>query len=105
MVQSLLQKILVFKGGVKPPKSRLLQIPLVSHQGFRGTISRKEYLVPCHLPPRNVVAAAHLSFGKLVGNQHKMMDEFDWDTPPSFTRRAHMHSLLNVHDHLVAVAF
>ena len=38
IVQSLLQKILVFKGGVKPPKSRPLQIPLLSHQGFRGTI-------------------------------------------------------------------
>ena len=30
MAQGLLQKILVFKGGVKPPKSRPLQIPFVS---------------------------------------------------------------------------
>ena len=97
MAQSLLQqKILVFKGGVKPPKSRLLQIPLLSHEGFRGTIktwlrqaviSRKEYFVPFHLPPCNVVAA-HLSLGRLVGNHHKMMDEFDWDTPPSCTCQA-----------------
>ena len=97
MVQSLLQKILEFKGGVKPPKSRPLQIPLLSHNGLRGTIrawlrqaviSRKEYLIPFHLPPCNVVAAAHLSLGKLVGNHHKMMEEFDWDTPPSCTCQA-----------------
>ena len=53
MVQDLLQKILVFEGGVKPLKSRPLQIPLLSHQGFRGTIqtwlrqaviSRKDFL-------------------------------------------------------------
>ena len=72
-----------------PPKSRPLQIPLLSHQGFRGTIktwlrqaaiSRKDFLVPFHLPPCNVTA--HLSLGKLLGNHHKMMKEFDWDTPP-----------------------
>ena len=97
MVQSLLQKILVFKGGVKPPKSRPLHIPLLSHQGFRGTIktwlrqavvSRKDFLVPFHLPPCNVVAAAHFSLGKLRGNHHKMMEEFDWDMPPTCTCRA-----------------
>ena len=79
----------MFKGGVKPPKSRPL-IPLLSHQGFRGTIktwlrqaviSRKDFSVPFHLPPGNVVAADHLSLGKLLGNHHKMMEEFDWDTP------------------------
>ena len=87
MVQSLLQNILVLKGGAKPPKSRPLQIPLLSHQGFRGTIkawlrqaaiSRKRVLVPFHLPPCNVVAAAHLSLGKWL-----VMVEFDWDTPPT----------------------
>ena len=92
MVQSLLQKRLVFKGGVKPPRSRPLQIPLLSHQGFRGTIitwlrqaviSRKGFLVPFHLPPCNVVAPAHLSLGKLLGNHRKMMEEFDWDIPPT----------------------
>ena len=97
MVQSLLQKILVFKGGLKPPKSRPWQIPLLSHQGFRGTIktwlrqaviSRNDFLVLFHLPPCNVVAAAHLSLGNLLGNHHKMMEEFDWDTPPMCTRRA-----------------
>ena len=97
MVQSLLQKVLVFRGGVKPPTSGLLQIPLLSHKGLRGSIrawlrqavlSRKEYLIPFHLPPCNVVAAAHLSLGKLVGNHHKMMEEFDWDTPPSCTCQA-----------------
>ena len=91
MVQSLLQKILVSKGGVKPPKSRPLQIPLLSHKGFRGTIktwlrqaviSRKDFLVLFHLPPCNVVAAAHLSLGKLLVNHHKMMEDFNWDTPP-----------------------
>ena len=83
MVQGLLQKILVFKGGVKPPKSRPLQIPLLSHQGFRGTIktwlrqaviSRKDLLVPFHLPPCKKLL--------LMGNHHKTMEEFDWDTPP-----------------------
>ena len=49
--------------------------------------SRKDYLIPFHLPACNVVAA-HLSLGKLVGNHHKMMDEFDWDTPPSCTCQA-----------------
>ena len=72
-VQSLLQNILVFKGGVKPPKSRPLQIPVLSQQGFRGTIktwlrqavtSRKDSLVPFHLPPCNVVAAAHQIIGQ-----------------------------------------
>ena len=89
MVQSLLQKILVFKGGVKPPKSRPLQIPLLSHQGFRTiqawlretVISRNDFF-PFHFPPCNVVAAARLSLGKLLGNHRKMMEEFDWDTPP-----------------------
>ena len=92
MVQNLLQKILVSKGGVKPPKSRPLQIPFLSHQGFRGTIktwlrqaviSRKVFWVPFHLPPCNVVAAAHLSLGKLLGNHRKMMEEFDLDIPPT----------------------
>ena len=32
IVQSLLQKILVFKGGVKPPKSRPLQISFLYHK-------------------------------------------------------------------------
>ena len=77
MVQTLLKGILAFKVGVKPPKSRPLQIPLLSHQGFRGTIktwlrqaviSRKDCLVPFHLPPCNVVATAHLSLGKVLGN-------------------------------------
>ena len=81
--QSLLHKIL---------KSRPLQIPLLSHQGFKGTIktwlrqaviSRKDFLVPFHLPPCNVVAAARLSLGKLLGNHHKIMEEFDWNTPPT----------------------
>ena len=74
-----------------------LQIPSLSHQGCRGTIktwlrqaviSRKDFLVPFHLPPCNVVAAAHLWLGKLLRNHHKTMDEFDWDTPPSCTCRA-----------------
>ena len=86
MVQSLLQKILVFKGGVKPPKSRPL-IPLLSHKGFTGTIRAwlGQAVIPCHLSPSNVVAPAHLSLGRLVGNHHKMMEESDWDTPPSCT--------------------
>ena len=96
VAQSLLQNILVFKGG-KPPKSRPLQIPLLSHQGFRGTIKtwlrqavipRKDFLVPFHLPPCNVVAAAHFSLGKLLGIHHNMMEEFDWDTPPLCTCQA-----------------
>ena len=88
MAQSLLQKILVFTGGAKPPKSGPLQIPLLFHKGFRGTIrawlrqaviSREEYLIPfLHPPPCNVVSADHLSLGKLVGNHHKIMEEFDW---------------------------
>ena len=40
-------------------------------------------MVPFHLLPGNVVAAAHHSLGKLVGNHRKMMDEFDWDQPSS----------------------
>ena len=86
----LLQKILVLEGGVKPPTSK--PMPMLSHKEFRGTlrswlrqaaISRNDFLVPFHLPPCNVVAASRLSLGELVGNHHKMMEEFDWDTPPS----------------------
>ena len=39
--------------------------------------------MPFHLPPCNVVAAAHLSLGKLLGNHRKMMEEFGWDIPPT----------------------
>ena len=95
-MQNVLQKILVLKG-VKPPKSRPLKSPLLSHKGFRGTlrewlrqvvISRIGFLIPFHLPPCNAIAAAHLSLGKLVGNHRKMMEEFDWATPPSCTCQA-----------------
>ena len=44
-----------------------------------------ESVSPSSLP---VVAAAHLSLGKLVGNHHKMMEEFDRETPPSCTCQA-----------------
>ena len=83
MVQSLLQKILILKGGVRPPKSRPMQIPFLSHEGFRGILrswlrqaatARKEFLVP--FSPCNV-----------VGNHHQMMEQFNWDTPPSCTRQ------------------
>ena len=44
---------------------------------------QERFLVRFHLPPCNVVAAAHLSLGKLLGNHRKMMEELDWDIPPT----------------------
>ena len=97
MVHSLLQKILVFKGGVKPPNSRICRFPCCltkdseepSKLGWGKLLfQKKTFLVPFHPPSCNVLAAAHLSLGKLLGNHHKMMEEFDWDTPQSCTCRA-----------------
>ena len=40
-------------------------------------------LIPFHLPPCDVVPAAHLSLGKMLINHHGKMAEFDWNVPPS----------------------
>ena len=81
MVQSLLQKIPVFKGGtqVQALADSLTVSPRIqrNHQNLAETryYFKKGFLAPFHLPPCNVVAAAHLSLGKLLGNHRKMMEE------------------------------
>ena len=91
-VHSLLTKILVFKGGVKPPRAKPMQLPMLSHSSFRSAVkkwlksqvvSRRDFLIPFHLPPCDVVPAAHLSLGKMLINHHGKMAEFDWNVPPS----------------------
>ena len=59
-----------------------------NHQNLAETSCyfKKDFLVPFHLPPC-IVAAAHLSLGKFLGNHHKMMEAFDWDIPPTCTCR------------------
>ena len=90
-VQSLLTKIIIIKGGVKPPRARPLQLPTVSHPSFRNAIktwlktrflSLRDYLIPFHLPQRSVVPAAHLSLSKLLVNHHCKNAEFEWDLEP-----------------------
>ena len=91
LVQSILSRILDFKGGLAPPKARPIKIPLLSHDEFRNATKKwltnkvvpaKDFLIPFHLPPRHVVSAAHSSMGTFLTNHHKMMAEFSWDTPP-----------------------
>ena len=91
LVQSILSRILNFKGGLAPPKARPIKIPLLSHDDFRNATKKwltnkvvpaKDFLIPFHLPPRHVVSAAHSSMGTFLTNHHKMMAEFSWDTPP-----------------------
>ena len=91
-VHSLITKILVFKGGVKPPRAKPMQLPMLSHSSFRSAakkwlksqvVSRRDFLIPFHLPPCDVVPAAHLSLGKMLINHHGKMAEFDWNEPPS----------------------
>ena len=66
-VHSLITKILVFKGGVKPPRAKPMQLPMLSHSSFRSAVkkwlksqvvSRRDSLIPFHLPPCDVVPAA-----------------------------------------------
>ena len=91
LVQSILSRILNFKGGLAPPKARPIKIPLLSHDDFRNAAKKwltnrvvpaTDFLIPFHLPPRHVVSAAHSSMGTFLTNHHKMMAEFSWDTPP-----------------------
>ena len=39
-VQSLLTKILVFKGGVKPPRAKPMQLPMLLHDSFRSAVKK-----------------------------------------------------------------
>ena len=91
-VQSILSRILEFKGGLAPPKARPIKIPLLSHNDFRNATKKwltskvipvKDFLIPFHLPPCHVVSAAHSSMGTMLTNHHAMMAQFSWDTPPT----------------------
>ena len=91
-VHSLITKVLVFKGGVKPPRAKPMQLPMLSRSSFRSAVkkwlksqvvSRRDFLIPFHLPPCDVVPAAHLSLGKMLINHHGKMAEFDWNEPPN----------------------
>eukprot|EP00439_Symbiodinium_sp_Y106_P057401 s2246_g8.t1 len=91
LVQSILSRILTFKGGLTPPKATPIKIPLLSHDDFRNATTKwltskvvpvKAFLIPFHLPPRHVVSAAHSSMGTFLTNHHEMMAGFSWDTPP-----------------------
>ena len=108
-VQSIITKILVFKGGVKPPRAKPMQLPMLSHDGFRSAVkkwlktqvvSRRDFLIPFHLPPCDVVPAAHLSLGKMLVNHHGKMSEFDWDEPP----RCSCHEFVRQHPNLEVVS-
>ena len=103
-VQSILSRILVFKGGLAPPKARPIKIPFLFHNDFRNAtkkwltskvIPAKDYLIPFHLPPCHVVSAARSSFGTMLTNHHAMMAQFSWDNPPqcrcSSFRKKHPH--------------
>ena len=63
-VHSLITKILVFKGGVKPPRAKPMQLPMlwsaVKKWLKSKVVSRRDFLIPFHLPPCDVVPAAHL---------------------------------------------
>ena len=91
LVQSILSRILTFKGGLATPKARPIKIPLLSHNDFRNATKQwltnkiipvKDFLIPFHLPPCHVVSAAHSSMGTILTNRHAMMAQFSWDTPP-----------------------
>ena len=84
-VQSILPRILVFKGGLAPPRARPIKIPLLFQSDFRNAnkkwltnkvIPVKDYLIPFHLPPCHVVSAAHSSLGTMLTNHHAMMAQF-----------------------------
>ena len=103
-VQSILSRILVFKGGLAPPRARPIKIPFLSHNDFRNATKKwltskvipvNDYLVPFHLPPCHVVSAAHSSLGTMLTNHHAMMAQFSWDNPPqcrcSSFRKKHPH--------------
>ena len=90
-LQSTLTKILLFKGGVKPPRARPMQLPMLSHSSFRSAVKKwlkalvlhlRDFLVPFHLPPCNVVPAAHLSLCKLLINRRRQMAKLDRDVAP-----------------------
>ena len=80
MVQSLLQKILAFKGDSFTVSQRIQRnyLSLVKTSCYF-----KKGIFDC-----NVVAAAHLSLSKLMSNRRRMMEEFDWDMPPLCTCQA-----------------
>ena len=103
-VQSILPRILVFKGGLAPPRARPIKIPLLFQSDFRSATKKwltnkvipvKDYLVPFHLPPCHVVSAAHSSLGTMLTNHHAMMAQFSWDSQPqcrcSSFREKHPH--------------
>ena len=69
-----------------------MQLPMLSHSSFRSAVkkwlksqvvSRRDFSILFHLPPCDVVPAAHLSLGKMLINHHGKMAEFDWNVPPS----------------------
>ena len=77
-----------------------MQLPMLSHSSFRSAVkkwlksqvvSRRDFLIPFHLPPCDVVPAAHLSLGKMLINHHGKMAEFDWNEPPSCNCQEFIH--------------
>ena len=103
-VQSILSRILVFKGGLAPPRARPMKIPFCLTT-ISGTPPRKwltskvipvkDCLIPFHLPPCHVVSAAHSSLGTMLTNHHAMMAQFSLDNSPqcrcSSYRKKHPH--------------
>ena len=83
--------------------------PMLSHKGSREAvkswprqqviaIAKKEILAPLRLPDSSVQCRSSFTFvfgppNKLMGNNHKMLAEFDWNTPPqsscSLVKRHH----------------